>query len=332
MPIDYRYRGLIIDKENDADDKSAHRKEHAAEIRRLWCIPMPTAVGGETELALRERVKELNCLYGISRLAERHRRDLEGFLRELVDFLPPSWQYADQACAEIAFDSRVFLSRNFRETPWRQSAPVFLNGLQVGECVIYYTDEYPEADEGPFLKEERALLNAVAERIGSIAAQISADLELEEANEQLRLERQALKETNTALKVILSRNEHQKNDIRRDIRHNMEKVILPIIGALEVQLPGAPQKYIALLKTNLEELTSPFMSGLAAGFPSLSPTEVLICNMIKNGLTSKEIAETRGIAPATVNHHREKIRRKLGITNREVNLATFLQSNSVEAD
>jgi DNA-binding NarL/FixJ family response regulator len=249
-----------------------------------------------------------------------------------VDFLPPSWQYADHTCAEIIFDGQFFLSRNFRKTKWRQSVPINLNGRQFGECIIYYTEEFPEADEGPFLKEERALLNAVADRIGSIAARISADRELEEANEQLKLERQALRETNTALKVILSRNEQQKNDIRRDINHNMEKAVLPIIDSLRVHLSSAHQKYVALLKTNLEELTSPFMSGLAAGFPSLSPTELLICNMIKNGLTSGEIAETRGVALSTVNHHREKIRRKLGIANREVNLATFLQNNAVEAE
>jgi DNA-binding CsgD family transcriptional regulator len=62
----------------------------------------------------------------------------------------------------------------------------------------------------------------------------------------------------------------------------------------------------------------------------MTPTEIAICNMIRNGMRTKEIAEMRGISEATINRHREKIRRKLKITNQDVNLATFLQSSMWE--
>ena len=85
-----------------------------------------------------------------------------------------------------------------------------------------------------------------------------------------------------------------------------------------------------MLQTNLEEITSPFISQLSLAYHSMTPTEIAICNMIRNGMHTKEIAETRGVAAATINRHRENIRRKLKLTNEDVNLATFLQSSMWE--
>jgi DNA-binding CsgD family transcriptional regulator len=70
---------------------------------------------------------------------------------------------------------------------------------------------------------------------------------------------------------------------------------------------------------------------LSLTYHSMTPTEVAICNMIRNGMHTKEIADMRGVSEATINRHREKIRRKLNITNQDVNLATFLQSSMWES-
>jgi DNA-binding NarL/FixJ family response regulator len=188
----------------------------------------------------------------------------------------------------------------------------------------------PASDEGPFLKEERALLDAVAEQIGTIATRISAELELQEINHQLTLEREALQETNTALRVLMSRIEQEKQEIRTDINVNVERVLKPILQALRLQLPPAHQNYVRLLEQNLDEIASPFVSRLSESFRSLTPTEVAICTMIRNGLRTKEIADVRKVSEATVNRHREKIRRKLYMTNTESNLATFLQSEMTQ--
>ncbi len=92
----------------------------------------------------------------------------------------------------------------------------------------------------------------------------------------------------------------------------------------------AQAKYVEMLQTNLEEITSPFISHLSLSYHSMTPTEIAICNMIRNGMRTKEIAEMRSVSEATINRHREKIRRKLNITNQDVNLATFLQSSMWE--
>jgi len=153
----------------------------------------------------------------------------------------------------------------------------------VGECGIFYLEECPPADEGPFLKEERALLDAVAEQIGTIATRISADLELQETNQQLTLERKALQEANTALRLVLTRIEQEKQEIHRDIKMNVEKILMPILNALALQLSPSQKKYVEMLQTNLEEVTSPFISQLSLSYHSMTPTEIAICNMIRNG-------------------------------------------------
>ncbi len=308
-----------------------HLPFSSKDLALLWRIPFPTEMEPKKiESALRERIKELNCLYGVSQLAERNLHSLDNLLQELVNFLPYSWQYPEVTCARILFKGKTYTSDRFRVTNWRQSSRIYMYHEAVGECSIFYLEECPPADEGPFLKEERALLDAVAEQIGTIATRISADLELQETNRQLMLEHQALQESNTALRIVLARIEQEKQEIYRDIKTNVEKILMPILHALALRLPPAQMKYVEMLQTNLEEITSPFISQLSLSYHSMTPTEITICNMIRNGMRTKEIAETRGVSGATINRHREKIRRKLKITNQSVNLATFLQSSMWE--
>jgi DNA-binding CsgD family transcriptional regulator len=301
------------------------------DLALLWRIPFPTETEPkEVESALRERIKELNCLYGVSQLAERYLYSLDDLLQELVNFLPYSWQYPEITCTRILFKGKTYTSDKFQVTNWRQSSRIYMYHEAVGEVGIFYLEECPPADEGPFLKEERALLDAVAEQIGTIATRISADLELQETNRQLALERKALQEANTALRLVLARIEQEKQEIYRDIRTNVEKILMPILHALALQLSPTQKKYVEMLQTNLEDLTSPFISQLSLAYHSMTPSEIAICNMIRNGMRTKEIAEMRGISEATINRHREKIRRKLKITNQDINLATFLQSSMWE--
>lgn len=302
------------------------------DLALLWRIPFPSEIEPEkVEAALRERIKELNCLYGVSQLAERHLYSLDDLLQELVNFLPYSWQYPEITCARILFKGKTYTSDRFKVTDWRQSSRLYMYHEAVGECDIFYLEECPPADEGPFLKEERALLDAVAEQIGNIATRISADLELQETNRQLTLERQALQESNTALRVVLARIEQEKEEIQQDIKTNVEKILIPILEALALQLPPAQLNYVGMLRTNLEEITSPFIGHLSSSYRSLTPTEITICNMIRNGARTKEIAQMRGVSVSTINRHREHIRRKLNITNSDTNLATYLESSMWEA-
>ena len=315
------------------DNKISDQRFLNTELAQLWRIPFSDETKQpQVENALRERIKELNCLYGISQLAERHFNNLDNLLEDLVDFLPYSWQYPDITCVRIVYKENTYKSEGFKVTQWRQSARIYVYSEPVGEVAIFYLEERPPADEGPFLSEERALLDALADQIGTIATRVSAEMELQDINKQLSLERKALQESNAALRTVLTRIEEEKNEIYRDIKTNVDKVIMPILLAFGMELPPSQMKYIEILRNNLEEITSQFVQHLSSSYHSLTPTEIAICNMIRNGMRTKEIAQLRNVSMATINRHRENIRRKLKITNDDVNLATYLQSSMWEEE
>jgi DNA-binding CsgD family transcriptional regulator len=296
------------------------------ELFNLWRIPFYDEVEPtKLIIALRERIKELNCLYGIAHLAEQHSDSIEDLLRNLVNFLPFSWQYPEITCAKIIFEGKTYKSKEYKNSKWRQSARILVYNEPMGEVTISYLEERPPADEGPFLKEERALLDALALRIGTAAMRISAELELQETNKQLTLERTALQETNLALRTVLARIEEEKQEIYLNLQANVDKILMPILHELTLHLPETHKQYAEMLRSNLEEIASPFVRHLTKKYLSLTSTEVKICNMIRSGLQTKEIAKVRGVSVGTINRHREHIRRKLKISNKDINLVTYLQ-------
>jgi len=306
-------------------------QEPTKDIFLLWRISFNDDMEpAKLMIALRERIKELNCLYGIAQLADIHSDSIEDLLRDLVNFLPFSWQHPEITCARIVFKGKTYKSKRFKVTKWRQSSRIFMYNEPVGEVTIFYLEERPPADEGPFLREERALLDELAERIGATAMRISSEQELQEINRQLTLERKALQEANAALRAVLARIEEEKQEIYMNVRTNIDKILMPIFHALALNLPPNKRKYVELIGTSLEDIAAPFVRHLSKTYFSLTPTEVNICNMIRNGLRTKEIAQMRGVSVATINRHREHIRRKLQITNSETNLMTYLQSSMLE--
>ncbi len=135
--------------------------------------------------ALGERVKELRCLYGISGIVEQRGADLDGIVQDIVDSIPSSWQYPEITCARILLEGRSFTTSRFRETAWKQTNDIVVNGEPTGTIEVFHTERRPEMDEGPFLKEERDLINAIAERLGSIIEHNGAEEDREMLREQL---------------------------------------------------------------------------------------------------------------------------------------------------
>ncbi|NQT37140.1 MAG: PAS domain S-box protein [Planctomycetes bacterium] len=141
---------------------------------------------------LGERIKELNCLFGLSKLVDELGIDLEGIFRGLVDILPPAWQYPEATCGRVVFGDREFTTYNFRRTEWRQAAPIVVHGSVTGAIEVYYLQKKPSSHEGPFLAEERRLLNALAEQLGRIAERKTLEKEISEIStrEQQRIGRE----------------------------------------------------------------------------------------------------------------------------------------------
>ncbi|MDP8298655.1 MAG: ATP-binding protein [Candidatus Tantalella remota] len=135
---------------------------------------------------LSERIKELNCFHELSKIVERHSDSVEEIMREMVGVLPISWKYPEVTCARIVMGQNVFSTENFKETLWRLSSDIKIHGEKCGKVDIYYLEDKPAAYEGPFSKEERVLLDSVAERLEKIVERIKAEYNLKEYSIRLK--------------------------------------------------------------------------------------------------------------------------------------------------
>ncbi|MGD0280015.1 MAG: PAS domain S-box protein, partial [Smithella sp.] len=132
----------------------------------------------QSERSLKERVNELNCLYGISSLIELPDITIDEILQRTVMLIPPAWQFPEITEACIVLEKQTFQTANFRETPWILGNIIIVNGKPAGEIVVSYLEERPQSDEGPFLKEERQLIKAIAERLGRVIEHNIAEMQI----------------------------------------------------------------------------------------------------------------------------------------------------------
>lgn len=274
----------------------------------------------KSESRLRERVKELRCLYDISRLVDQHGDALQPILQGIVKILPASWQFPQHCRARLSIDGAYYgAAEPGRKAGATQSAEIRVFGETIGGLSVCYAKKMPQADEGPFLKEERQLLDAVAEQVGKI-------VEFIRTQHQLQAEREALGEANIALRTLMARVEDEKREIRDSVTDNIDTIVTPLLEALENDVSLQQKRQVHLIAEHLRDITSPFVNRVLKGPSNLTATEIEICNLVRKGLKSKQIAENRRVSPATVAKQRERIRRKLGIQGTDVRLGVHLQT------
>lgn len=121
-----------------------------------------------TTSQLKERTKELNCLYAISKLAENESLTIDSLMQSVADLMIPSFQYPKITCAVATINNTAYQTKFFKDTKWKISAPIRIDSKKVGLLIVYYTDKKPNLDEGPFLKEERYLIDSVCNLLGKI--------------------------------------------------------------------------------------------------------------------------------------------------------------------
>jgi HD-GYP domain-containing protein (c-di-GMP phosphodiesterase class II) len=127
---------------------------------------------------LNERIKELHCLYDISRLIEKKGSSLEEISRGAVDLIPAGWQYPDITCARLTVNGNVYTTDNWKETIWKQESSITLGTETIGSLAICYLEEMPPNDEGPFLNEERNLVVTLCETLSRTIKRIKAEDDL----------------------------------------------------------------------------------------------------------------------------------------------------------
>lgn len=141
----------------------------------------------QTSHLLGKRTKELSYLYRISDWVTRENISEKDFLQELVNLIPSAWQYPEIACARIVFDEKEFKTENFRKTDWIQSSEIKIKNKPAGHIEVCYFENKPEEYEGPFLKEERILIDSIAIKTGHYFERKIMRDELGKNEENLRI-------------------------------------------------------------------------------------------------------------------------------------------------
>ncbi|MCP4179496.1 MAG: GHKL domain-containing protein [bacterium] len=141
---------------------------------------------------LGERVKELNYLYTISELIQKREIPLADRFQKIVDLIPVAWQYPSITCGRLNIESDEYKTSNFKKTCWKLCSDIKLKGVKIGVFEVYYLEERPDIDEGPFLKEERNLIETSTKILSSFIERVDVEKkllaqsnELERSNKEL---------------------------------------------------------------------------------------------------------------------------------------------------
>ncbi|MEE4259894.1 MAG: PEP/pyruvate-binding domain-containing protein [Bacteroidales bacterium] len=161
---------------------------------------------------LKERAKELNCLYQVQELLNNPENSIEDICTGLVDTIPPGWQYPDICRAKIQLFSKTYMPEDLVETNWVQKSDILIQNEIVGHLFVYYLEETPAMDEGPFLKDERKLIDTIAERLGLHLLHLQLKNVFDKQNQTDTAQKKEwevildmLKQTNPKLLIRLSR-------------------------------------------------------------------------------------------------------------------------------
>jgi PAS domain S-box-containing protein len=217
-------------------------------------------------------------------------------------------------------DDRAFAVRSF--------------GRAMGQCA-YYDVEYRFRrkdgayvfieDRGIFLKDREGKASRMLGTMKNITRRKKLMNDLKQGKEELEIKNGTLEEVNTALRVLLGQIEQDRKDQEERFASNVKKLVLPYVENIKKgRLDTRQRSFISIVEANLDQIVSPFLHGL--GQFNLNPREIRIASLIKEGKTTKEIADVMGVAPSSIDTHRNIMRRKLGLNNTKTNLQTYLQS------
>ncbi|MBN2362471.1 MAG: PAS domain-containing sensor histidine kinase [Deltaproteobacteria bacterium] len=191
-------------------------------------------------------MKELTCLYGVSQLVEQHDLTVEVLLNGIAELLPTAWRYPDVASARISFDRRVLGSAKLDRRWQRQREPICIAGARRGHVEVAYREPRPLLDEGPFLVEERKLLQTVARQVALAIERREADAASAVLQEQLRhadrlatigqLSAGVAHELNEPLSAVLGFAQllQTETDLRQQARRDLSKIVDAALFAREI--------------------------------------------------------------------------------------------------
>jgi len=152
---------------------------------------------------------------------------------------------------------------------------------------------------------------------------------LRKSQEELIEQKQSLEETNIAMKVLLKQREEDKLELEKKVLSNVKDLVLPYVDKLKnTRLKAKDRTLVEIIDTHLQDIISPLLQRFSNAKILLTPQEMQIAALVKDGKTSKEIADVLNVSETTVNFHRKNLRVKFGLTNKRTNLRSYLMSIS----
>lgn len=208
---------------------------------------MPRRLKLDTEAKLTERVKELTCLYNVVQLATlQSDAPISEVLQGIAELLPPAWQFPEICCGRVVLGDQCYATAGFRETIFRQSADIVVRGLRRGYIEVVYLEKRPKLFEGPFLQEERNLIDALAREVSGIVERYQTRIEKAELEEQLRhadrlatlgqLAAGVAHELNEPLGNILgfAQLAQKSAEISSSVRGDLQKIVVACLHSREI--------------------------------------------------------------------------------------------------
>jgi len=179
--------------------------------------------------------------------------------------------------------------------------------------------------------EERTIeLTKANERLKQeIKEREQIEKELRDREQELKNKAVELEEINAALEVLLRKLKEDKREVEEKVLINMKELVEPFLNKLRnSSLNPRQSTYLSILESNLNDIISPFLHSLSSKYSDLTPREIQVAGLVKEGKTTKEIAELLHSSPRAVEFHRNSLRDKLGLKNKKTNLRSYLLSFS----
>ena len=213
------------------------------------------------------------------------------------------------------------------------SGPIIIDGKRLLYSIVHDISERRQAEEE--LQKAHSRLEQRAIELSQLNEKLKQEIEERKQVEQKLRRREAeletkaneLEEVNVALRVLLKRRDEDKTELGEKILSNVKELVLPYVGRLrKAELTSQCSAYVNILESNLNDIISPFVLKLSSKLLGLTPTEIQVANLVKEGKTTKDIAAMLNLSSRTVEFHRNNIRNKMGIKNKKANLRSHLQS------
>jgi len=161
----------------------------------------------------------------------------------------------------------------------------------------------------------------------NITEQVQGERALRERKKELKIKTKSLEETNTALKVLLKKRDEDRTELEEKVLSNVKELVLPYLVKLKrTGLDKRQKTFASILESNLDDIISPFLRRMSSRYLGLTPAEIKVAIIVRQGKRTKDIAELLDLSPKTIEDHRKNLRKKLGLKNKKTNLRTHLLS------